>query len=327
MIETLGVWFDRVQTGLFEQVVLPLMFRMGGASLLEDGYAATGWLLVGLLQIVMLLGVIAPLERWRPVEPVRDRVAVRVDVIYTLLDRLGLIRVLMFFAFDPLWDAGWGWLAVQGVHGLQLDRLVLGSVPGLAGSALASFCLYLVVFDFVNYLIHRAQHQSEGWWALHALHHSQRQMTMWTDSRNHLLDAMCVDILFVQVGHAIGVPPGQFVAVVALGQLVENFSHANLRLSFGGLGERLLVSPRYHRLHHAMGDGHESRGAGTLGGCNFAVLFPIWDLLFRTANLDKMPGPTGVRDQLPPEGGIDYGHGFWSQQWRGLERLAASWRR
>jgi sterol desaturase/sphingolipid hydroxylase (fatty acid hydroxylase superfamily) len=52
---------------------------------------------------------------------------------------------------------------------------------------------------------------------------------------------------------------------------------------------------------------------------NFAVLFPIWDILFRTA--DWRPGfvPTGIRDQLS---GRDYGRGFWSQQWRALERIA-----
>ena len=29
-----------------------------------------------------------------------------------------------------------------------------------------------------------------------------------------------------------------------------------------------------------------------------------------------------MRDQLPEEGGRDYGRGFWAQQWLGLKRLA-----
>ena len=49
------------------------MFALGLGHLLEDGYAATGWLLVGLIQIAVLLAVIGPLQRWRPVEPVTDR--------------------------------------------------------------------------------------------------------------------------------------------------------------------------------------------------------------------------------------------------------------
>ncbi len=111
------------------------------------------------------------------------------------------------------------------------------------------------------------------------------------------------------------------MAVVAITQLLESLSHTNTRLSFGWLGERLLVSPRFHRQHHAIGIGHESHGPGTLGGCNFAVLFPVWDLLFGTARFDGRYEPTGIRDQLPEQGARNYGEGFWAQQWLGLRRL------
>ena len=80
------------------------------------------------------------------------------------------------------------------------------------------------------------------------------------EARHDLLDSLIVDLLFVVVARAIGVAPGQFVALIALSQLVENLSHANLRLSLGWLGERLLVSPRFHRTHHAVGLGHERAG-------------------------------------------------------------------
>jgi sterol desaturase/sphingolipid hydroxylase (fatty acid hydroxylase superfamily) len=146
-------------------------------------------------------------------------------------------------------------------------------------------------------------------------------MSMWTDSRNHLLDSVIVDSVFVIVARIIGVAPGQFVALIALSQLVENLSHANLRLGFGWLGERLLVGPAFHRLHHGIGLGQESEGKGTLGGCNFSVLFPVWDLLFGTARYGVAVQATGIRDQLPEEGGRDYGRGFWAQQWLGAKRL------
>jgi sterol desaturase/sphingolipid hydroxylase (fatty acid hydroxylase superfamily) len=92
-------------------------------------------------------------------------------------------------------------------------------------------------------------------------------------------------------------------------------------LWFGPVFERVLVSPRFHRLHHSIGAGHESKGRGTLGGHNFAVLFPIWDVLFRTGDFRLRYDPTGIRDQLAEEGGRDYGSGFWSQQWLGLRRV------
>lgn len=311
--------FDTAQQWLFEQLLQPLMFALGLGNLLEDGYAATGWLLVGLLQLLVMITLFRALERWRPVEPVSDPAAVRVDVIYTLIHRLGLVRVVLFFAIEPLWDALSGQMRLAGVPTLQLEALW----PGVSDIPWVSFLLYLLLFDFVNYWLHRAQHQFHWWWQLHALHHSQRQMTLWSDTRNHLLDDVLLDAAFVLLARLVGVGPGQFVALVAISQLVESFSHANVRLWFGAWLERVLVSPRFHRRHHAIGIGHEAEGGrGTLGGCNFAVLFPIWDQLFGTADWQLRYEPTGIRDQLPQEGGRDYGRGFWAQQWLGLRRLA-----
>jgi len=306
--------FADAQQALFEGVLQPLMFAMGLGNLLADGYRATGWLLVGLIEITLMLTVLRALERWRPVEVVTDRAAVRTDIVYTLVHRLGLFRVAMFFSIDPLWDGLVGQLHLQGLPTFELDRLW----PGVTDQAVVSFALYLLLFDFVDYVYHRVQHNLGWWWQLHAVHHSQQQMTLWTDNRNHLLDSVLRDSVFVLLALAVGVPPGQFVAIVAVTQLVESLSHANVRLGFGPFSA-LLVSPRYHRLHHAVGVGHETAGQGTLGGHNFAVLFPVWDVLFGTARFDEATGPTGIRDQLE---GRDYGRGFWAQQWRALQRLA-----
>ncbi|MDD2809212.1 sterol desaturase family protein [Rhodoferax sp.] len=303
------------QGSLFERVLQPLMFQLGLGNLLPDGYNATGWLLVGLLQLVVLLGVIGPLERWRPVQPVTDFKAVWVDVLYTLIHRLGVFRLALFFTLDPLFDAGFGALRVAGWETFQLDAVW----PGVTDVAWVSLLLYLVVLDFVNYWVHRAEHQWHWWWQLHALHHAQTQVTMWSDNRNHLLDDVLRAMIFVVVAQAIGIAPGQFVAIVAFTQLSESFQHANVRLWFGRVGERLWISPRFHRLHHAAGIGHESGAPQTLGGHNFGVLLPWWDMWFGTANFEVRFDPTGVRDQL--EQGRDYGRGFWSQQRLGVLRL------
>lgn len=315
--------FGRLQQTLFEQWVQPLLFHLGMGNLLEDAYAATGWLLVGVLQLAVMLLVFRSLERWRPVEAVVDRRAVRVDIVYTLIHRLGLFRVALFFAVDPLWDWSFGRLAVTGMPTFQLDQWLAPIVPGLTDTAVFAFIAYLLVFDLVDYLIHRGQHGWRWWWALHSLHHSQRQMTMWSDNRNHLLDDLLRDSIMVVVSRLIGIAPGQFVVVVAMTQLLESLSHANVRLDYGRWLGAVIVSPRFHRQHHAIGLGHESAGSGSLGGCNFAVLFPVWDLLFGTARPGSGEAPTGVRDQLPAPVGRarDYGEGFWSQQWLGLCRL------
>jgi sterol desaturase/sphingolipid hydroxylase (fatty acid hydroxylase superfamily) len=304
-----------LQALVFEHLVQPLVLALGMGGFLVDAFDGTLWLLAGIAQIAVLLLVIGPLQKRIPVQQQLDSHSVRTDVLYTLVHRLGLFKVAMFFWVEPWVDSLLGWARLWGVPTLQLDQLV----PGLTDLPVVSFFLYLIVLDGLNYGIHRAQHSVEWWWRLHALHHSQQSMSMWTDNRNHLLDSALVDIIFVLVAYVIGVPPGQFLLLVAISQLMESFQHANVAISYGRLGERLLISPRFHRLHHSIGTGHESKGRHTLGGYNFGVLFPWWDLLAKTANFDNRFDATGVRDQL--EQGRDYGQGFWQQQWLGLLRL------
>lgn len=319
-MDTLIDFFSNAQATLYEQVMQPIAFALGLGNRLEDVFNGTGWLLVGLVQIGVMVAVIGPLQRWRPVEPIVDRAAIRVDMVYTCIHRLGLFRVMLFFLVDPLLDACLGVLRAHGVGTFHLESVW----PGVSDMPFLSFVIYVVVFDFINYWLHRAQHQWHWWWALHALHHSQRQMTQWTDNRNHLLDDLLGSVIWVLVAQLIGIAPTEFVALVALTQLFENFQHANLRLSFGTWGERLWVSPRFHRLHHAIGLGHERQPKqgdqpAVLGGHNFGVLLPWWDILFGTANFEMRFEPTGIRDQA--QEGVDYGQGFWSQQVLGLQRL------
>ena len=304
-MEFLASLFSSAQEWLFESVLQPVMFAVGLGNLLVDGYAATGWLLVGLLQLAVLVAVIGPLQRWRPAEPVTDRATIRTDVIYTLIHRLGLFRVALFFTLEPILNSGIGVLRTAGVGTFHLDQVW----PGVSDGAVASFLIYLLAFDLAAYWLHRGQHRISFWWRLHSLHHSQRQMTMWSDNRNHLIDDVFMSVLLVLLAQLVGVAPEQFVAIVALTQLSESLQHANVRLSFGRIGERLWVSPLFHRMHHSIQSGES----------NYGVLLPWWDQLFGTANFQTHYDPTGVKE---PQGKtLDDGPGLWSQQWRGLKRL------
>jgi sterol desaturase/sphingolipid hydroxylase (fatty acid hydroxylase superfamily) len=315
-INSLTDTFAVAQQWLFEALMQPAMFALGMGGIVELGFDGIMWFLVGVLQLAVLLLIIGPLQRMFPVEPMLDKATIRTDILYTLIHRLGIFRLGLFLTIDPLLDEILGALRVQGVGTLHLDQWVFGVIGW--DSALLGFFLYLIVFDFADYWIHRGQHQLNWWWQLHSLHHAQRQMTMWSDNRNHVLDDLLRDTLLVCVGLAVGIAPGQFVVLVALTQLSESFQHANVRIWFGQVGERLWVSPRFHRLHHSIGIGHESPNS-VLGGHNFGVLLPWWDILFRTGHFEKRFDATGVRDQV--ELGRNYGNGLLQQQWLGLKRL------
>lgn len=298
-----------LQRLLFEGAVQPLLFALGAMRWSEEMFELTEWVVLGAIEVGVLAVVLGALERRYPAEPVTDRGAIRIDVIYTLLHRLGGFTLLMFALLTPLMDALEGQLRLLGFSRLNVDQLW----PGVTDLPWVSFVIYLVIFDLVDYLLHRGQHRFGWWWSLHAVHHSQRQMTFWSDQRNHLLDDLIRDLAFALLAVVIGVPPEQFVALIIASRVVQSLQHANLRWRWPGPLEAVLVSPSFHRLHHAIGYGHE----GPARGVNFAVLFPVWDLLFRTADWRAGFVPTGIRDQLD---GRDYGRGFWSQQLRAVQR-------
>lgn len=310
MIEYFSQVFASAHRAVFESAVLPAVYGLGLGGYAEQAFDWTEFFLVGVVEISLMVIVLGALEKWRPVEPVSDRAAKRTDMIYTVIHRIGVIPFLLFILLTPLVDELDAWMRLHDFVPLKLEDLW----PGLHAWPLLSFAFYLVILDFVAYWLHRGQHQLEWWWALHSLHHSQRQMTFWTDDRNHLLDDLLLDGVFALIALLIGVAPSQFIALIVLSRAIESLSHANLRASFGRFGERLLVSPRFHRVHHAIGLGHEGRARG----CNFAVLFPVWDMLFRTADFSEQYPATGIRDQLT---GREYGQGFWAQQWLGLRRM------
>jgi len=310
-----GEAVGQLQTWLFEALVQPALYWLDLADLSEPAYESLEWLIWGVLEVALLYAILRPLEARFPAERWPDRHEVGTDVLYTMLHRLGVVPLAFFFLLTPIVDWAEGALHLAGVSAVNLED----AVPWLAASPLAAFFVYLVVLDLADYWRHRLQHRFEWWWSLHALHHSQRKMSFWADNRNHLLDDLVGSLWFAGVALAIGVPPGQFLLIVIATRMIESFSHANVRVWFGTVGERLLVSPRFHRRHHAIGFGHE----GPARGCNFAVLLPVWDVVFGTADFARGFDPTGIRDQLA---GARYGERFWEQQWLGLKRLVRALR-
>ncbi len=309
LVSSLDAVVSTLQTWAYIDVVQPLLFKLGFMDYDEDAYDALYPVIIGLLTIVAMYVTLRPLEKLFPVERWENRKGVRVDVFYTWITKLGLFNLFFFVAFQPLFDHTQVWLRYHGVSNLNLDNVW----PGVTSQPLVAFCIYLVVLDFAGYWYHRWQHKIGIWWELHAVHHSQRQMSLWCDDRNHLLDVVLQAAFFASIALAIGIAPTQFVVVSAVTNFAQSLQHANVRLPFGWL-ERLVVSPAFHRRHHAVGYGHE----GTKYGCNFGVLFPWWDMLFKTASWNRTVEPTGIRQQYE---GQSYGEGFLAQHWLAFVRI------
>jgi sterol desaturase/sphingolipid hydroxylase (fatty acid hydroxylase superfamily) len=304
----LDQFFSTIAGDLDQWLVLPILYHFGWMEWEELSF---DWALVcvyGMFAVVLTYAICWPLEAAYPVERWPDKKAVAVDVLYTILSRVGIIPIVSFLLFYQAQVFCSGALVNAGFIPPTLETLV----PALFGHPVLTFFIYALILDFADYWRHRLSHSFRAWYALHALHHAQRQMSFWSDDRNHVLDDIISFIWFFVIGLAIGIPPLQFPILLLLLRFMESLSHANIKLSFGP-AEYLLISPRFHRRHHAM-------AAAGRRSCNYGAVFPFWDILFRTADFSPGYLPTG--DARAPE--ILATGGYLAQQWAGAKLFSAS---
>ena len=132
--------------------------------------------------------------------------------------------------------------------------------------------LTVVAMDAANWLAHYADHRLDALWRFHALHHSQEELSVLTSFRAHPL-MHTTGFILATIPVMVLMPTRPITPVlITIYVCVGTLQHANLRWTFGPLG-RLIVSPAYHRLHHARED----------QAVNLGVVLTIWDVLARRA--------------------------------------------
>jgi sterol desaturase/sphingolipid hydroxylase (fatty acid hydroxylase superfamily) len=274
------------------------------------------YFLLTVVQFAVIAFVLRPAEDVWPAEPWAARTTTAIDARYTALKLFVALPLFTYLVLFPLnqWMGGDSEGGGAGLVSIQQG------VPWLAHHPVVLFVVYYAIYDFVYYLIHRLQHAIPWWWALHSLHHSQRQLSCWSNDRDHYLDDALEALIIAGVGVVIGVSPTEYALLVLLGELLQNLGHANVRLHFGPVLGRVLVDPRYHRLHHMRIDPERP----TLHACNYSFVFPLWDILFGTALYGEQVRPTGVGD---PTVDADNRYGIVGQQWTTLQRFWATIRR
>ena len=139
--------------------------------------------------------------------------------------------------------------------------------------------IYLIIFDFLYYCFHRAQHQFPLLWRFHMVHHSDINTSASSVGRHHWLEEffrlfiITWPLIFL-IGGTEKIP----YEILALILLNGIFMHWNVALKFGPL-ERYLITPSYHRIHHSIEERHYDK--------NFGVFTQLWDYVFSTRHLPK----------------------------------------
>jgi sterol desaturase/sphingolipid hydroxylase (fatty acid hydroxylase superfamily) len=156
-------------------------------------------------------------------------------------------------------------------------------------AAVPNWCfiaLAVLVIDALDWLAHFGNHRITSLWRLHAVHHSQEELSILTTFRAHPLVHVSFLISAVPVlaiaSNAV-TPTAVFTVYACLGAL----PHANVRWSYGKVGA-VLISPAYHRIHH--------RATGRLD-INLGTVFTFWDALTRRA-VFPVPGKAIVTTGL-----------------------------
>jgi sterol desaturase/sphingolipid hydroxylase (fatty acid hydroxylase superfamily) len=162
-------------------------------------------------------------------------------------------------------------------------------------TAIPSWCfivLAVLAIDGLDWLAHLGNHRVNSLWRLHAVHHSQEELSILTTFRAHPLvhvSFLITAVPILALASNAATPAAIFTVYACLGAL----PHANVRWTYGKAGA-ILISPAYHRVHH--------RATGRLD-INLGTVFTIWDVLSRRAVFPvgaKTAAPTGLSGRPVP---------------------------
>jgi sterol desaturase/sphingolipid hydroxylase (fatty acid hydroxylase superfamily) len=133
--------------------------------------------------------------------------------------------------------------------------------------------LYFVLADFGHYWVHRLIH-TPYLWRVHKWHHSPTYMYWLGGVRATLPQQFLVNIPYVIAYPFLDISPWWMATALGMISTIQNdWMHMNVIWRSNWL-EWILVTPRYHHIHHSIDPQHYV--------ANMSNLLTIWDRLFGT---------------------------------------------
>jgi len=134
--------------------------------------------------------------------------------------------------------------------------------------------LSVIILDMMIYWQHVAFHHVPFLWALHKVHHVDRDIDVTTGSRFHPIE-IALSLLYKMVIVIILAPA---VIAVIIFEIILNgcamFNHSNVRLPLGfdRILRRFIVTPDMHRVHHST--------IVSETNSNYGFSLSLWDRIF-----------------------------------------------
>lgn len=136
--------------------------------------------------------------------------------------------------------------------------------------------LTIVLTDLLNYWSHRALH-SRWLWDQHAWHHAPQRLNWVSGNRASLVHMLVATVPTIVIPVSLLFPIEQFVGtslfITMLSVFIQHYIHSNIKLPYQRQLEVVLVTPRYHFVHHSTTRAYSDS--------NYAFIL-AWDRLFGT---------------------------------------------
>lgn len=167
-------------------------------------------------------------------------------------------------------------LVTMAVLALVTDALVPRApvlFPAISASAplVVDVVLCFVVAELINWVAHWAKHRVPYLWRFHMQHHVETHYNTMLTLHTHGLEVVLTGTVMACTLASLGFS-ALAVDAFTLSYFVANlYKHCSARMSLGVL-DRLIVSPAFHRVHHARTE-----------DANFGSVLTVWDALFGTA--------------------------------------------
>lgn len=231
--------------------------------------------------LYIAITVLLVLERIMPAKPNQKifSVGFAQDTVWFILDACFQVTILTALtAF---------WISFYKTHLSFLTITAIQEWP-----MWARFLLGVLIADFAGWLHHYARHKIPFLWQLHAVHHSQKELNMFTDVRYHIFEYMITNVTNAFFISIFTTSPYAVAYYGLFHSWWTKMCHSNIKADLGWI-KYIMITPQSHRVHHSIETRHHDK--------NMGIMLSIWDYMFgvQYRKYDEYPD-TGIQDEHFP---------------------------
>ncbi|QJB37344.1 sterol desaturase family protein [Chitinophaga oryzae] len=174
-----------------------------------------------------------------------------------------------------------------------------------------------VVWEFAHFIYHYLGHKVRIFWCLHSTHHAPVAMNLSVTYAHFFLEAPYADVIRTSICILAGVNPPMLFLIMFIDGTWGAFIHVGENiLPDGRMGflNRIILTPSYHRVHHAKNPEYMDT--------NFCNLLNIWDKVFGTFQPEKKEVSIqyGITREMDPGNLLDVYFGELYCLWKDIRR-------